>query len=244
MNQKMNDIASGQWDKFQKSQGRWKFVLLWIAVPLWTIYTGTKVWDINVMTAPPGAWWIPLISVLVVSGGLIIWIQVLENLAKTDEQKEAAVAMIGVAWLFELMMAVADSMFNNQLTTLDIPVWVEWAVVVVPSLEVMIFTAGAAWFVYHDPDIQLKMKMMAAMNRVWEARNTAASDLADEHAASIGRQLAVAEFNGFLAQKTQRDDLMIKDHEDQPGPGKISQEELIKEATKVMAAGSNGHHPK
>lgn len=168
----------------------------------WTLFTGTKIFDVTAISAPPDNNWIPYASVIIISGGFIFWVLAAERLAKNNTQKWIAIGLAIVAILSEGILATGDSIFRATALNLVMPEWLKNLVVILPVIEVLIFSGGAAVFIWFDPDIQLILKTNEALGIILDKRNEEAVNLAVTHADNLGQTLAQNELDAALKHRT------------------------------------------
>ncbi len=168
--------------------------LLYAALIGWVIFTSTKIFDLVDMSKPPGSWWLPWVATFFISGGFIIWLMVLEYMAKTGEQRKICLAMMVTAWLAEAFMAAGDTVIRQNQFDIALPPQFYWVITAAPVFVVLIYSAGAAWFLWKDPDAQMRLKITKANNAILTARNDALEVRARNEAETLGGILAEEEF--------------------------------------------------
>lgn len=168
--------------------------LLYAALIGWVIFTSTKIFDLVDMSKPPGAWWLPWVATFFISGGFIIWLLVLEYIAKTDTQRNTCLGMMITAWLAEFCMAAGDTVIRQDQFDIVLPPQIYWIITAAPVFVVLVYSAGAAWFLWKDPDAQMRLKITKANNAILTARNEALEIRARNESESLGGFLADAEF--------------------------------------------------
>lgn len=170
-----------------------------VAVLGWTGFTATKIWDMVDASRPPDAAYLPYLAVFVISGGFLIWLGVMENVARNQTQRATAIAMALIAWLLELLLAIGDSVYRQTLFTLDMPTSMKWMVTVSPVVAVMVYLAGAAWFWWNDPDTRNRMGIIKAKALIQQARNESLLLRAEAESDNLGQMLANKDFNDLAA---------------------------------------------
>ncbi len=181
----------------------YKKLFMTAAVVLSIAFTGTRTFDVVGLTSPDWAkWYLPMVGVLILDGGFLLWHFYVGYIAELNEQRIAGALMMCVSWFGMLGTCAADVLFRQQLTAQAMPEFAKdislYSVIVVALL----YVAAYAFVSWVDPATQRRVQEQQAMELIHRATITAAKSYAQRVAPVAGAKLGMAMLRDNYARST------------------------------------------